>query len=184
MQWAFGSGYHIAHSEIIATFSRDVSWFRSCITQAIAHLKASRIDNLPVNRYWRMVEDILNRTPQTGEADLTRYAPEIDRVSRELYGQVMLYLKPRIEPAFKSGLQLGFAYVKCKAKHGDGVPNDLKAAESSLDEIRKTNLDGFDYDYKSSIAKIKGEYDAGKLDDAASSIHDMWDSINHQFVPP
>jgi hypothetical protein len=184
MKWAFTAGYSVGSSEIRATFSRKIAELRNELISTIEQLASPPVPVLEVNHYRTMLEDIKKRAEQHGDGDLTGYAKEIDGVWRELDTRVLHYQGPRIEHAFMSGLRLGFAQARCRLGHGVGVPDNLKAAESSFDEIKKTNLDTFTYDYKSQIAEIRRCVDAEELDSAVRLITDMFQEIKTQFPGP
>jgi hypothetical protein len=184
MRWASNSGYYIGTSEIGATFGRRVKILENEIPGAVDALdKYSPV--YETKPYARKLQEILERAKQTGDGDLTPYAKAIDGVWRELDGHVLRLQGPRILHAFHSGLQLGWAYMRCAAKvvHGNDTPNNLEAAKVNLDEIKKTDLPGFTYDYESRIEEIKRELPQN-LPTAADLIEDLHNKINDQFPPP
>jgi hypothetical protein len=185
MQWALDSGYYIGTSEIGATFSRRVKVLEDEIPLAVASLQRSPA--FEVNPYWRKLDDILKRAQATGDGNLVPYAQEIDRVWQQLNSTVLLQQGPRILHAFHSGLQLGWAYMRCAARvvHGNDTPKNLEAAKLNLDAVKNAQLPGFTYDYESRIEDIKREYNAGSLATAADLIEDLLrNRIKVQFPPP
>jgi hypothetical protein len=184
MKWAFDGGYYTGTSEIGATFSKRVKILENEINLATTSLKRSPA--FEVNPYRRKLEDILKRAQASGDGNLVPYAQEIDQVWRDLNSRVLLQQGPRIQHAFLSGLQLGWAYMRCAARvvHGNDTPANLDAAKLELDEVKKTQLPDFTYDYGSRIKEIKREYDAQALPTAADLIEDLHYRINAQFPGP
>jgi hypothetical protein len=184
MKWSFDSGYYIGTSEIGATFGRRGEILKNEIDLAVAALTTSPVNE--VRPYSRKLEEILKRAQATGDGNLVPYANAIDGVWRELVSHVLAVQQPRILHAFHSGLQLGWAYMRCAAKvvHGDDTPKNLEAAKLNLDEVKKTQLPGFTYDYESRIKEIEREYRAGALPTAADLTEDLHFRIKEQFPPP
>jgi hypothetical protein len=169
MKWALDSGYMIGTSEIGATYGgRHISILENEIGYAVEALGREPGVQFYVEPYIRKLNDILQRARETVNAGgtMTPYVREIDDVWKGLTEKLFSWHppKPLMLHLFHSGLQLGWAYMRCSAMvvhHDDGQEDDtlrnLDAAKLNLDVV-KANWSDLTVNYVSKIEEIKRQW--------------------------